>query len=96
MVDFTGKRRAVILRRFEMNPEVEDEDRGLEEFKRELKLRGDLLNRHLARVLGVASSNTGRTKMIVVEAGTIPAYDHLQNLIQISSGTQRVLERRVS
>lgn len=43
MLDFTGRRRAVILRRFEVKPEVEDEDRGLEGFKKELDFRGDLL-----------------------------------------------------
>ncbi|KZS87048.1 hypothetical protein SISNIDRAFT_491397 [Sistotremastrum niveocremeum HHB9708] len=88
MRDFTGKRRAVILRRFEVKPEVEDKDRGLEEFKKEVELRGDFLNRHVARMLGIASSDTGRTKMIVVEAGTVTAYDYLQKF----SGLQYLLE----
>ncbi|KZS90979.1 hypothetical protein SISNIDRAFT_468211 [Sistotremastrum niveocremeum HHB9708] len=63
-----------------VKPEVEDEHRGLEEFKKELGLRGDLLNRYVGRLLGIASSDTGRTKMIVVEAGTVAAYDYLQSL----------------
>ncbi|KZS92016.1 hypothetical protein SISNIDRAFT_467253 [Sistotremastrum niveocremeum HHB9708] len=72
LLDFnTGRRKAVILRRFEVKPEVGVgvQNSGLEEFKKEVELRGDLLNRHLARMLGVASSSTGRTKMIVIEAG---------------------------
>ncbi|KZS93984.1 hypothetical protein SISNIDRAFT_484947 [Sistotremastrum niveocremeum HHB9708] len=88
MLNLTGGRKAVILRRFEMKPEVEDQDSGLEEFKKEVEFRGDLLNRHFARMLGVASSNTGRTKMIVVEAGTISAYDYVQHL----SGLEYPLE----
>ncbi|KZS87044.1 hypothetical protein SISNIDRAFT_471274 [Sistotremastrum niveocremeum HHB9708] len=80
MTDLMGRRKAVILRRFEVKPEVEDRDRNLEEFKKELRLRGDLLNRHVARMLGIASSDTGRTMMIVIEAGTISAYEYLQNL----------------
>ncbi|KZT32824.1 hypothetical protein SISSUDRAFT_1123212 [Sistotremastrum suecicum HHB10207 ss-3] len=43
MLDFTGRSKAVILRRFEVKPEVEDEDRILDEFKKEVELRGDLL-----------------------------------------------------
>ncbi|KZS87054.1 hypothetical protein SISNIDRAFT_491403 [Sistotremastrum niveocremeum HHB9708] len=104
IVDSMGHRRAVILRRFEATSGIEDEGQGFDEFKSEVDLRGDLLNRHFARMLGVASSSTGRTKMIVIEAGwstgstkkpkltaaegTITAYDYLQSL----SGVEYLLE----
>ncbi|KZT32694.1 hypothetical protein SISSUDRAFT_520751 [Sistotremastrum suecicum HHB10207 ss-3] len=88
IVDLMGTRRSVVLRRFQIKPEVADEDQGFEEFRREVDFRADLLNRHFARMLGVASSSTGRTKMIVMAAGTIPAYDYLQSL----SGVDYFLE----
>lgn len=43
ILDITGNRRAVILRRFEVKPGAGDRDRGLEEFKKEVELRVDLL-----------------------------------------------------
>ncbi|KZT33287.1 hypothetical protein SISSUDRAFT_1054431 [Sistotremastrum suecicum HHB10207 ss-3] len=80
-MDFTGRRKAVILRRFEVKPEVGNPESGLVEFTKEVGVRGDLLNQHFGRMLGVTSSSTKRTKMIVIEAGTIGAYDYLQSLI---------------
>ncbi|KZS87046.1 hypothetical protein SISNIDRAFT_471277 [Sistotremastrum niveocremeum HHB9708] len=69
MTDIVGRPRRVILRRFEAKPDVEDDDRRLEEFRREVGVRHDLLHQHFARMLGIASSKTGRTKMIVIEGG---------------------------
>ncbi|KZS98710.1 hypothetical protein SISNIDRAFT_481420 [Sistotremastrum niveocremeum HHB9708] len=43
--DKMGTRQAVILRRFETKPEVEDPERAMDEFRTEVAARGDLLHR---------------------------------------------------
>lgn len=49
LLDFTGRRKAVILRRFEVKPEVENPESGLVEFTKEVEVRGDLLYASLSQ-----------------------------------------------
>ncbi|KZS93983.1 hypothetical protein SISNIDRAFT_504513 [Sistotremastrum niveocremeum HHB9708] len=84
MLEIMGRQTRVILRRFEAKREVEDDDIRVEEFKKEVELRHDILNQYVARMLGIASSSTGRTKIIVIEAvcpvfGTFKSIPELQD-----------------
>ncbi|KZS87049.1 hypothetical protein SISNIDRAFT_491398 [Sistotremastrum niveocremeum HHB9708] len=77
MTDRAGRERAVIVKRFQTMDASEDGARDA--FDAEIELRRDLLHASLARMLGVSIASR-RTKIIVIEAGTIAAFDHLQNL----------------
>ncbi|KZT32475.1 hypothetical protein SISSUDRAFT_1055051 [Sistotremastrum suecicum HHB10207 ss-3] len=85
MVDRAGHQRAVIVKKFQTMDAREDGARDA--FDSEIELRRDLLHASFARMLGVSIASR-RTKMIVIEAGTIIAYDYLQTL----SGLDYLLE----
>ncbi|KZT33282.1 hypothetical protein SISSUDRAFT_424736 [Sistotremastrum suecicum HHB10207 ss-3] len=85
VIDRFGAHKNVVIRKFESGVEREDERWGA--FNEEIEWRRDLLGVHFARMLGIAIPSR-RTKIIVVEAGSISAYDHLQSL----SGLEFLLE----
>ncbi|KZT40288.1 hypothetical protein SISSUDRAFT_1032102 [Sistotremastrum suecicum HHB10207 ss-3] len=70
------KVRRVLIRKYEM---LEDRSQG--EFEREVMLRREILHPNIARLIGY-SVVTSRTKMIVLDAGVIPAFDYLRSLSQ--------------
>ncbi|KZT32249.1 hypothetical protein SISSUDRAFT_1055776 [Sistotremastrum suecicum HHB10207 ss-3] len=77
MVDPLGQQKAIIVRKFVTTDTCDDRARYA--FDTEVELRRDLLDGVFARMLGISMASR-RTKIIVIEAGTIVAYDHLQNL----------------
>ncbi|KZS87039.1 hypothetical protein SISNIDRAFT_491389 [Sistotremastrum niveocremeum HHB9708] len=77
MVDRAGHQKAVIVKKFQTMDACEDAARDA--FDNEVEIRRDLLHASFARMLGVSIASR-RTKIIVIEAGTIAAYDYLQNL----------------
>ncbi|KZS86580.1 hypothetical protein SISNIDRAFT_471671 [Sistotremastrum niveocremeum HHB9708] len=77
MVDRAGHQKAVIVKKFQAMDACEDAARDA--FDNEVEIRRDLLHASFARMLGVSIASR-RTKIIVIEAGTIAAYDYLQNL----------------
>ncbi|KZS90389.1 hypothetical protein SISNIDRAFT_178940 [Sistotremastrum niveocremeum HHB9708] len=76
LVDLVGPRRAVIVRKFEM---TEDCEQTRVDFTEELELRRNMLHESIARLIGFSVASD-RTRMIVVETGTIVAYAYLQSL----------------
>ncbi|KZS87053.1 hypothetical protein SISNIDRAFT_471284 [Sistotremastrum niveocremeum HHB9708] len=95
LIDRSGHQKAVIVKKFQTMDEREDAARDA--FDNETELRRDLLHASFARMLGVSIASR-RTKMIVIEAGTISAYDYLQNLIGLEYFLEhtriRLIDRR--
>ncbi|KZT32478.1 hypothetical protein SISSUDRAFT_1055470 [Sistotremastrum suecicum HHB10207 ss-3] len=77
MVNSMGRQKAVIVRKFVTTDTCDDGARHA--FESEVELRRDLLDGVFARMIGISIASQ-RTKIIVVDAATIAAYDYLEIL----------------